>query len=185
MATRDERTGRETGMDMRTMRQRCEARLRTLALPQPFDVRSFCDLLAASRGRAILFSAMMATGDPCGLWVAGPSLDVIFYERETSGLHQEHIILHEVCHLLCEHHPVPLPDSHIAQLLCPQLDATAVHRVLQRNDYSTEEECEAEVLASLILDRIAERPSHNGQLGAEVEGVLGRLATSLEHPTSG
>lgn len=173
-------------MDIGRLRQRCMERLSDLILPQPFDVHSFCDLLAARRNRAILLYPMTMDDGPCGLWVAGPSLDVIFYEQRTSSLHQEHIILHEVCHLLCEHHPVRLPDGDISQLLCPHLDATLVHHVLQRSSYSTGEECEAELLASLILDRVTDvAPVRRGPLDAEAEGVLGRLEASLEQQTSG
>ena len=56
-----------------------------------------------------------------GLWVAMPTADVIFHERETSPLHRGHIILHELCHLLSGHRPAPISREEAARLLLPDL----------------------------------------------------------------
>lgn len=169
-------------MDLRTLRKRCEARLRQLDLPLPFDVQSFCERMAVHRGRPILLYPARSDAGPFGLWVAGPSLDVVFYEEETSPLHQDHIILHELCHLLCDHQPVPLSDTELARLLCPDLDPSTVQRVLHRASYSTDEEREAELLASLIVRQTAGGPPHpqTQPLDTETVDVLHRLEASLE-----
>lgn len=167
-------------MRLKQLRQRCEARLRTLDVPAPFDARSFCGALAAQRGRPILLQPIAGGVGPFGLWVAGPSTDFIFYQQETSPLHREHIILHEVCHLLCDHHPAPVSRTDFVHLLLPDLAPETVRRVLQRGGYSSEEEQEAELLASLILEH-AGTPAHD-QAGADSEAVrlLKRLKASLE-----
>lgn len=168
-------------MDLKQLRQRCEARLRALDLPVPFDVRSFCGALAARRGRAILLHPIAGGVGPFGLWVAAPSADFIFYQQETSPLHREHIILHEVCHLLCDHHPAPVLEAEFAQLLLPDLDLETVRRVLQRSGYSSDEEREAELLASLIFERTsAGTPSGTPGENAQTEGLLRKLEASLE-----
>lgn len=174
-------------MELRTLRKRCEERLCSLDLPDPFDVRDFRDRLAEHRGRPILLFAANSDSGPCGLWVAGPSLDVVFYERVTSPLHQDHIILHELCHLVCEHHALPLSEAELAQLLCPHLDHGVVQHVLPRAAYSTNEECEAEILASLILDRAAGGPPRPETRHVDVETVevLRRLEASLEQSEVG
>ena len=173
-------------MDLRTLRKRCEARLRQLDLPNPFDVQSFCERLAARRGRPILLYPARSESGPYGLWVAGPSLDVVFYEEETSALHQDHIILHELCHILCGHQPVPLSDAELARLLCPHLDPATVQQVLNRASYSTDEEREAELLASLILRQTVGGPPRpeTRLLDIETVGVLRRLEASLERDGS-
>src|SRR6185436_10468256 len=48
---------------------------------------------------------------PCGVWLSLPEVDYVFYEPETSQLHREHIILHELGHLLCEHQPTEVIDE--------------------------------------------------------------------------
>jgi hypothetical protein len=178
--------GRAMEIDRKRLRQRCGQRLPELDLPDPFDVPTFCDLLAARRGRRIVLRAIAMDGGLSGAWVATPSMDVIFYERETSALHREQIILHEICHMLWEHQPVPLSEVEIGRLLFPELKPDVVQRMLQRAGYSTAEECEAELLASMILERAAPTaPSPSTGMGVEKDVVLHRLEASLEEERSG
>ncbi len=44
----------------RELRRRCEERLRTIELPEPFDVRVFCDQVARDRGRPMTGSQKTA-----------------------------------------------------------------------------------------------------------------------------
>jgi hypothetical protein len=170
-------------MDHKLLRQRCEATLRGLHLPAPFDIGAFCDALGARRGRPIRLCPVASQAGPCGLWAAGSRVDYIFYERATSRLHQEHIILHEVSHMLCGHRPGPVSDEECARLLFPDLDAEMVRRVLRRAAYSRDEEQEAELLASLILEH-AGRRTHPTPQRADPKAAtpLDRLRTVLEPP---
>ena len=165
-------------MDFKHLRRRCEARLKELDVPVPFDAPAFCDELARRRGRPIVLQPAVCGKGFYGLWVATPDADVIFYEQETSALHQEHILVHEVCHLLCGHEPLHVADSTALLALVPELRTAAVQHMLQRAGYSTEEEQEAELLASLILERQAacapERPA-----GPAAAALNRRLETSL------
>lgn len=146
----------------------------------PFDVRTFCAVLAAKRGRPIQLRPIATRSGPWGLWVAGPSADIIFYEQETSPLHQEHIILHEASHVLCGHRPVPAADVELMQLLFPDLCPETVQRVLRRASYSGDEEQEAELLASLILERVGSTSVSMATDDPKEVKLLGRLAASLE-----
>lgn len=98
----------------------------------------------------LLGLALPADG-PRGLWISAAERDYLIYERNTSPLHQEHIILHELSHLLCGHTGTATLTEEHARLLFPALDPGMVGRVLGRTGYSTEEEQEAELLASMIL----------------------------------
>ena len=168
-------------MDDKRLRQRCEARLRKLNLPDPFDVQSFCEMLGEQRGRPILLHPVAGAEGACGVWVSVPSADLIFYEHDTSPLHQEHIILHEVSHLLCGHEPVPVSTHEISQLLFPDFNLETVRLVLPRGGYSTVEEREAEVLASLMLERVAaSSPLRTSPRKTGRDEVLHRLAASLQ-----
>jgi hypothetical protein len=163
------------------LRRRCEARLRELDLPDPFDARSFCKALGERRSRPIRLRAVPGGEGACGVWVSAPSADLIFYEKDTSPLHQEHIILHEISHLLCGHAPAPVTEHETSQLLFPDFDLETIELVLPRAGYSTEEEREAEILASLILERAAAgSPVRTSPRKGGGDEVLHRLEASLQ-----
>jgi hypothetical protein len=123
-------------------------------------VHILCDQIAARRGRPIRLIPMAGLTGVCGLWIATDATDLICYERDTTRPHQDHIILHELSHLLCEHFPVGLPAA-----LLPDLDPAMVRAVLGRAGYSTAEEREAETLASLIRQRATTRTLLHEALG--------------------
>jgi hypothetical protein len=170
-------------MDLKLLRTRCETRLGELPLPAPFDVEQFCRSIGERRGRPILLHPIESPAGPCGTWLAGPTNDHIFYERDTSPLHQEHIILHEVSHLLCGHRGGSVSARDLQALLLPDLHPEMVESVLRRRVYSTTDEQEAELLASLILERVAcARSCRTAAPDAETAGLLCRLRASLEQP---
>ncbi|HZM76424.1 MAG TPA: hypothetical protein VFC19_11885 [Candidatus Limnocylindrales bacterium] len=137
----------------RDFRRRCAALLRDLPTPVPFNVRALCEQVAARRGRPIRLIPVSGLTGVCGVWIATDTTDLILYERETTLPHREHIVLHELSHLLCRHFPVSMPLAAQAQPLLPDLDPEMVRLVLGRAGYSTVEEREAETLASLIRQR--------------------------------
>jgi hypothetical protein len=106
--------------------------------------------------------------------------DYIFYESQTSALHQEHIILHEVGHLLCEHRVASLSRDEVSELLLPDLDPAMIRRVLGRTCYPVWAEQEAEIIASLILAKV-ERQRRETALSrpASVVPVVARVERSL------
>ncbi len=55
------------GVDITVIRARCEARLRGLDLPDPFDASAFCRALAGRRGRPIALHGFHSLDGPCGL----------------------------------------------------------------------------------------------------------------------
>ncbi|MFD4669004.1 hypothetical protein ACFWNN_04665 [Lentzea sp. NPDC058450] len=128
--------------------------LRGLDVPVPFDVRSFADRISARRGRPIHLLPVAGLTGVCGLWIATDAADMIFFEEETAPFHQEHIVLHELSHVLCDHYPASASLTELAELLLPSLDPALVRRVLGRAGYSTEEEQEAELLATMIRQRV-------------------------------
>jgi len=148
------------------LRRRCEDRLRGLRVPSPFDLDVFCDEVAARRGRPLLRQAVpgLSADAPCGLWVSTDRADHVFYDPGTSPLHAEHIVLHELAHILSGHSS---DDGTLARLF-PDLDPAVVRRALGRVSYTTAQEREAEMMASLIRGRSA-RP----------RTTLGRVADAL------
>jgi hypothetical protein len=159
------------------VRRRCERIVAGLDLTPPFDVFRLCDRLAVRRGRRIHLTAMSLPPDsPCGLFASTSTLDAIFYQKDTSRLHQQHIIAHEIGHLLCDHASAP-------ELLLPDLDPWLIRELLGRTAYGAIEEQEAETIASLISTAAnlpGARPAPDPP--AAIAGVLGRLERSLGNP---
>ncbi len=140
----------------RRIKRRCQERLKELELPQGLvDVRALVAHIAESRGRPIHLHPVATSGDgPCGAWIPGPTSDHVFYEAaETTPPHQDHIIGHEVGHILCDHEPAPL--AHGMRLPFEALGERLVHRMLGRTRYGNDEEREAETMASLLLTGVA------------------------------
>jgi hypothetical protein len=170
-------------MDLRAVRRRCESTLRSVSVPSPFDIRVFAATVSARRGRSIYLLPKSASVGPCGVWLAMPSADYVFFENATSPLHREHIILHELGHLLRDHAPTEVIDDRALRLLLPTLDLDVIRRVIGRTSYSAVEEQEAEMIASLVLDRVEFRTAPRDVVSdSEVAVVIGRLESTLGSP---
>jgi hypothetical protein len=156
---------------MKSLRQRCERRLRGLRIPEPFDLDAFCRQIESRRGRRLLRRPVpgLSSGAPCGIWVGTAEADHVFYDPGTSPLHAEHIVLHELAHILSGHR---LVEDDAPARLFPDLDPATVTRMLGRVAYTTAQEREAEMMASLIRGRPA-RPSRT---------TLGLVAHALGFP---
>jgi hypothetical protein len=165
-------------VDLRGVRRRCEARLRAVEIPDPFELRAFADVISRRRGRSLTLLAKQTSLGPCGVWLALPDADYVFYEPRTSALHQQHIILHELGHLLHEHEPSERLDDDVLQQLFPTLDAHVVRRVLGRSSYTAVEEQEAEMVASLLSERTQRRVLTSRTVGPS-DGVTDRLWSTL------
>ncbi|MEV6651990.1 hypothetical protein [Streptomyces sp. NPDC051219] len=190
-------------------RARCEAVAATLDIPRPFDLDVLCARIAAQRGRPLRLVALEGAPDgsmPCGVWVATSTADLIFYEPATSALHKLQIVLHELAHLLLGHGaPDAEQPAYAGRLLGEgagtgnpgtenastenldedddldlDLDLEQVLHILGRTSYSDGEEKDAELLATILSDRVLtdEAPTTSGQAA----DVLDRLNDALGHP---
>lgn len=136
-----------------------DALLDAVGFPQPFTLELFLERLAAARGRPVQ-TAPFSLNDPkmpSGLWLALPDADVIFYEHATSPLHREHIVLHEIGHMLCGHtgrHEGLLP--FLSRFLPAGCDAARLREAfaLARTSYTTKQEREAEAFARHVGVRV-------------------------------
>ncbi len=96
----------------------------------------------------------------------------VFYDAATTALHRDHIVLHEVGHMLSGHSN--LLSGEVAQTLVPDLDPGSVESVLGRSHYSDQDEQEAEMIASLILRRADRTPARRPATSQQAE-VLSRM----------
>jgi hypothetical protein len=87
-------------------------------------------------------------------------------------MHREHIVLHEIGHMVLDHNDFANDQGQISALLT-DLSPHLVQRLLARTDYSTRQEQEAEMLASPIRTRA--HPTDP----APAEGILANLQAGL------
>jgi hypothetical protein len=167
-------------VDLAELTARCRQRLAELDLPDPFDVRKLCAAVAQRRGRPItLLGLGLPPEGPNGLWIALRGRDCIVYETATSPLHQEHIIVHELSHLLLGHNGSSrLSDQQVGRLF-PRLDPEMVRRVLGRTGYSAWQEREAELLASMIVQRAERNRRRSSLADPAVAAKLERLEAGI------
>ncbi|MBU6529661.1 hypothetical protein HZS56_00755 [Streptomyces sp. A108] len=144
----------------RVLERRIRRLLRSLDVQPPLSVPDLCAALSRRRGRPIELRAFsLQSGGPLGAWLEMAASDVIVFQKETTPHHQDHIVLHELGHILADH-PGP-PGTDVWEALLPGLKADAIHRALHRCSYDTKEEQEAELVATIVgewatvLDRVA------------------------------
>ncbi|WP_159056214.1 hypothetical protein [Streptomyces sp. DSM 15324] len=129
------------------------------------------------RGREIrLIPYPLESPGPLGVCVATETADVIFYQQDTTRPHQDHIILHEVGHILV---------GHLSASATVMRHEPGAGPVRMRTVYDSEEELEAELIATIILERSAMRGVCQGFDGAGPEDpVLERMGQALRNGTS-
>ncbi len=165
-------------MDIRTLRRRYAARIRDLPIPIPFDIEIFTSAIADRRGRPIVLQPMPLLGETFGAWIEEASVDVVFYEQHTTPLHQQHIILHELGHILCDHQGIDA-DEFSAPSPPESSQSGERLRALRDGRYTDEEEREAEMIATLILTRVTSAQANTTARDPDIAGTL-RLLDSLE-----
>ncbi|MER7416554.1 hypothetical protein ABT346_07165 [Micromonospora peucetia] len=164
----------------RSMWRRCQRIVDRLSIPTPFEPGRFVDALARQRDRPVELVPMPGGVSQCGALVATDHVDYLFYATSTTRLHREHILLHEVGHLLCGH----VDDRSLTALppaLLPNLSVDLVRRVLGRSDYSAVQEQEAELIASIIAQRARRGPTGGtGPVDPEMADGLARLGSIFD-----
>lgn len=160
------------------IRRRCEQLLPQLPIPEPFHLEQFQEHLAAGRGRPLHVQEMppREPGDPSGWWIGTATADYVFVDPDARPMHREHIILHELAHMVLDHaHSEPHLDESLAALL-PSLEPSLIKTMLGRTRYSEVQEQEAELLATLIG-----RQAREGRAGvsSDVAALRARLRSTL------
>lgn len=139
-------------MNERKLRRRCKRMLQDLGIQPPLKVDVLCRLLGAHRGRPIqLAPYSLPVPGPFGMWIATGSADYILYQKETSHAHQDHIILHEIGHILADHKSDESTDEAWQQMM-PDISPDAIKKALRRTSYDEDHEREAELVATIILE---------------------------------
>ena len=113
-----------------------------------FDLMDFAQWLEEKRKRKIIFIPYPMPGMLFGLWVTDMEkpLDYIVYDNCIPTIHRNHIILHELSHIICEHKPYKITEKQLTTSKFGVFDRLAF--------YSSKEEQEAEMLAILIQEKV-------------------------------
>ncbi|MBH0775759.1 zinc metalloprotease [Nocardia bovistercoris] len=140
---------------------------RDLPVPHPWNLRAYLDAVAEFRGRAITLQpvdtsalAGAGCGTGSGLWIAKQDSDVIVYGADATEWHAEHIVAHELGHMLLGHGPDPTADDaptraasalDVVSELLPSISPESIRHVLGRTDYGSARERDAETFADLVM----------------------------------
>ncbi|MCX5192522.1 toxin [Streptomyces sp. NBC_00249] len=162
----------ERRSQLKKLRKDGARRIAELDLPDGADMAELCRYLGEIRDRPITLVPMqMPASQPCGMWVAARDEDLIFYDANTTSAHQEHIILHELGHIICCHRGAGGLDEAGARLLFPSLDPDLVRDMLLRATYDDVQEQEAEVIAYLLSQRMSGAEERHGAAPAADGGT--------------
>lgn len=116
---------------------------------QHFTLEDFTRHVEHIKERTIIIRPFAFRGGLHGLWARLETADYIFYDCTTHPVHQTHHILHELGHIILDHHPKPLVEAlPPAVLACMRLgDEDQVQGLCRPWDPGdTPEEREVEVL---------------------------------------
>jgi hypothetical protein len=174
--------------ELKRIRCTSEELFASLNLPDQCDIASLCGQLSERRKRPLHLVPVKIPGSHlCGLWIMTDTVDFIVYEADTCKPHQEHIIAHELAHIICGHRSgtETAVDNGMARLLFPDLSPELIQKMLGRTNYSSIQEREAEVTASLIIERI-NRPilEPTSTVPTKDAGAVERLERSLQRRRS-
>jgi hypothetical protein len=135
---------------------------RKLPIPVPWDRDVFLQNLARQRGRPIhLIATTPLIEGPCGLWLARHDDDVIIHAAGTSEYHIDHIVCHEIGHMVLGHGSGDQSTdktgaSAVWRKVLPGIDPATVQAVLGRTTFVDEQEQDAERFAHIVMFAAAE-----------------------------
>ena len=147
----------------RRLRRRCEAALKGIYIPNPWDIRAFLEALGGKRDRPIIMDeAPELKHSVSAYWWKDARADLIFYAPTESVFYRELNIFHEVGHMLCEHDQ-RFGDSPLALGDMESLTTAhgAARQIFARNSrFDTVEEQEAEYTAYRLKLLVQQKTGH-------------------------
>lgn len=158
------RRNRGTDREADEVERRNREFVESLDLPEVDSVLDLVPFMEERFGRSIRL--MPFTSDPtdpdsldasapCGLWLATGDTDYVFYDTAISRAHAEIIVGHEFGHMLKRHRGNSSTEAGSLGGLITDIDPATVQLVLGRTRYNEPEEFEAEMLGSLLQERVS------------------------------
>lgn len=132
----------------------CRKYVRSLGLEPYATAYELCDQMSSQRERPIrVIEWPLPIPGPMGVWIARPGDDIVVVQTMATGRHRDHILLHELAHILCEHEGEPLPSEQLGSLALLD-DLGAGEQARMRSVYDSAAEREAELLAAAFAERL-------------------------------
>ncbi|GAA2245022.1 hypothetical protein GCM10010232_35070 [Streptomyces amakusaensis] len=163
----------------------CRRFVRDLDLPPEESVRDLIPVVEELSGYPIRLLPAPSDGGReglCGMWLrTTEGIDYIFVDEGTSRAHQDHILAHEMAHILRDHQgslpllpPASLPEQNpVADRLVTTIDPAVVKMMLGRTSYEYRDEREAELIGSYLQRHV------HGRGPGRSAGGHGRVAETL------
>lgn len=161
---------------MSSMADRFRALDDMVPIPRPWSLDAYIAEVARHRGRPITLAPMDTSGlggagcgTGSGLWIARRADDIIVYDRDTSVWHAQHIVLHEVGHMLLDHGArsagrLDAAGSAVLGRLLPSISLDSIERVLSRSSYGDAYERDAEAFADAAMLRASLPPASSSSM---------------------
>lgn len=170
------------GRRRRDLHRSCLARVSELDLPVPLQLSVLKQRLEEQRGREIWVLPDKGELPPeiTGLWLGAAQRDYIYFRQGLLGCRLENTLLHEFAHMICKHRSASVAEQDWLRAKAPNLTAVgSIEHMCMRREYSSTDEQEAELMASLILaraegrwQRLAGRSKQDVQAAARVESIF-------------
>jgi hypothetical protein len=116
----------------------------------PWDIDRLCRDLAKQRGRALTLHGVTMPAGVTGFWYNDGTRDRILVHTPTRGIYRDHIILHEIAHMLAGHGSRFHTDAarnladhdrrnriDIEEVIAEQFATIILHRVHRSARYTT------------------------------------------------
>ncbi len=156
--------------ELKAIHRDCTRKLVDLGLNKLTAVDDIRAVASQISGRDIQLLPYRLSGSGVhGMLVRTGLTDYVVFDSDTTTMHREHIILHELSHVLCGH-------SAAGQ--------TGPAEVLRRENYMDHQEIEAETLASIMGQRVRRGAPQTVSIS---NANLGRVLASLRlegHPAT-
>ncbi|MER5887521.1 hypothetical protein ABT160_27215 [Streptomyces sp. NPDC001941] len=145
----------------------CRKYVRSLRLDPYASAYELCDQMSSLRDRPIrVVEAPLPIPGPMGVWIARARDDVVVVQELATGTHRDHIVLHELAHILCGHEGEQLPDY---QPEIPALETARGGPVGRlRSAYDSVCEREAELLAAAFAEQLLDDLDEEGEGSSDV-----------------
>jgi hypothetical protein len=124
--------------------------------PLPWSVDELCRRLAEQRSRPLRLHEVDVPALPFGLWFDDGTQDFILYRAGCTGYHRDHIILHELCHMLAGDNTV---HPHSGRGTKENGFRSVIERAAESPFNDSQEEV-AESFAARVLKFVGRTPPH-------------------------